>query len=41
MITTYVLDIRTKERFQEIEVHKEVYKLPEDFKKIEKILEDM
>ncbi|MGL5717037.1 MAG: hypothetical protein ACRCX2_28735 [Paraclostridium sp.] len=41
IITSYVLDTRFKERFHEIEIHKEIYNLPEDFKKIEKLLEEM
>ncbi|MGL5713616.1 MAG: hypothetical protein ACRCX2_11405 [Paraclostridium sp.] len=41
IITNYILDVRTKERYNSLEIHKETYDLPVDFSKVERILENM
>ncbi|MGL5707531.1 MAG: hypothetical protein ACRDDF_04620 [Aeromonas sp.] len=41
IITNYILDVRTKERYHSLEIHKETYDLPVDFSKVERILENM
>ncbi|MEG2347237.1 MAG: hypothetical protein RSB50_06105 [Cetobacterium sp.] len=41
IITTYILDSRENKRYHSLEIHKETYDLPVDFKKIERALEDM
>lgn len=41
IITTYILDSRENKRYHSLEIHKETYDLPVDFKKIETVLENM
>lgn len=41
IITNYILDVITKERYHSLEIHKETYDLPVDFSKVERILENM
>lgn len=41
IITTYILDSRENKRYNSVEIHKETYDLPVDFKKIETVLENM